>query len=237
MVNMAEEAKKANKPKRPKQDALVTWRMEWFPVQNSQNKMYTDKLVGILDKRVRKTPVIFALYNHGRPVFVGQSEQGVSRLRAHINSNKKRMWFDRLALYTLAKRRQLNDVEALMNRIMWPQKQGKNFMRAKNLADPVKRDVKVWAWQESKKINRALRPLEKKLNRTVTKLDRKETKIRKVYARKIERAKDKNKQRHLRSVRDQKLKIISAERKRLQPWRNNITQWTAKLRTFQNMKV
>ncbi len=234
---MAEGEKQKGKAKRPKADALVTWKMEWFPVQVPQNKQYTDRLVSIVEKRVRRTPVIYALYNHGRLVNVGQSDQGIARMKNQINSNKKRMWFDRFAIYTLAKRRQLNDVEALMNRIMWPQKAGKNFMRARNLADPVRGDVRRWASAESRKITRTLRPLERKLNRSANQLDRKEKRIRKSYLKRIEKAKDKNRQRHLRSERDKRLKVLNTARKRLQPWRNAIVQWNAKLKTFQNLKV
>ncbi len=235
-----EKAKAKAKPKasRPKNDSLVTWKIEWFPATLSQNKMYTDKLVNILDKRIRRTPLLYATYNHGRLASIGQSDQGISKLKGQIIANKNRASFDRFAIYTLAKRRQLNDLEALATHIAWPQKSsGKNFVRAKNLGDHVRKDVRAWSSGEARKINRTLRPLERRYARSMKSFDKKETRIRKTYLKRIDKAKDKNRQRHLRAERDRKLKVISNQRKRLQPWRNAINSWNAKLKVFQNTKI
>jgi hypothetical protein len=233
---MAENAK-SKTAKRPKQDALVTWRMEWFPVQVPQNKLYTDKLVSILEKRVRRAPTLYALYNRGRLVGVGQSDSGITRLKAAVQANKKRAQFDRFALYTLAKRRHLNDIEAITTRIMWPQRAQRNFARAKNLGDVARRDVRSWSISETRRINRSLRPLERRYESTRRRLDKKEVQIRKRYLKRIEKAKDKARQRSLRSERDRKLKAISTQRRSLQPWRNSILSWQAKARSFQSIKI
>ncbi len=234
VFNMAENSKQNA---RPKQDALVTWRMEWFPVQVPQNKMYTDKLVSILDKRVRRAPVVYALYNKGRLVEVGQSDSGIAKVKAAVQANKRKARFDRLAVYTLAKRRHLNDFSALAVRIAWPQKQMRNFTRARDLGDVARRDVRQWASSEARRADRSRRPLERRYNSTRRRLDTQEVRIRKSYLKRIERARDAVRQRSLRAERDRRLKSISVQRKRLQPMRNSIAMWQAKARSFQSIKM
>ncbi len=230
---------KAKKTSKPKNDAVVTWKMEWFPASLSQNAMYSDQLLNILGKRVRRAPFVYSAYNHGKLVWIGSSPEGMSKHEIGMwKAQIKKHTFDRFSVYTLAKRKQANDLETLAWHIAFPGKSsGKNFARAKNLGDVARRDVKHWATTESRKIQRTLRPLERKYNKSVRRLEVKEHKLRKSYGKRIDKAKDKGRQKKFRAERDKKLKWVSMERKKLHPWRNSIAQWAAKWRTFQNLKV
>ena len=221
-----------------KQQALVAKKIEWLPIAHPQNKMYTDRLLWILDKRVKKDPMLFVLYNNGRIVWIGQSDQGMSKLKSQAMANKKKKWWDRFAIYTISNRAYLNDVEALATRIAMHEKIGyKNFAKAKNTTEDVKKDVRNWANAEIKTVNRSLRPLEKKYKRAVSKLDIKEKKLRKKYLKRIEKAKDKKRQVSLRVERDKKINELRMQRKKLAPWRQSITAWQAKIRSFESIKL
>ncbi len=235
---MAEEAK-AKKAARPKMDALVTWRMESFPISVSQNKMYTDRLVTILDRRVRRTPAVLSYYKQGRLVWLGSTQQGITpQVRAGILKQARARSFDRFSIYTLAKRRHANDIEALATHIAMPDRaSAKNFTRARNLGDVVRRDVRQWASGEARKVNRALRPMERKLNSSVRRLDKQEKRLRKSYGKRIDKAKDAMRQKKLRAERDRRISVLNTQRKRLQPLRANIAKRQAELRSFQNIKV
>lgn len=235
---MAEKNAK-EKGARPKNDALVTWRMESFPIAVSQNKLYTDKLLGILDRRVRRNPAVFSYYNRGRLVWLGSSQQGITpQVKAGIMREAKKRSFDRFSVYTLAKRRHANDIEALAAHVAWPEKSAsKNFAKAKNLGEVVRRDVRQWSSQEARKINRGLKPLIRRYDKTLKKLDKQEEKLRKSYGKRIEKAKDAVRQKKLRLERDKRVNVLKAQRKRLQPLRNEIAKREAELKTFINLKV
>ncbi len=232
---MAENAKRSA---RPKNDALVTWRMESFPVSVSQNKLYTDRLVNILDRRIRRNPTVYSLYSRGRLVEIGSSDRGIQRLRSAVQANKKRVRFDRFAIYTLAKRRHANDIEALARRIAFPQDSStRNFARARNLGDVVRRDVRQWSTSESRRITRSLRPMERRLASTTRRLDSQEARLRKSYSRRIEQARDAMRQKRLRIERDRRITTLNVQRRRLQPLRENIAKRQSELRTYLNLKV
>ena len=227
----------AKKSARPKNDALVTWRMESFPIYLPANRLYTDKLVGILDKRVRRNPVVYSLYSRGRLIEIGSSD-GIQRLKSAVQANKKRFRFDRFAVYTLSKRRHVSDIEALARRIAFPaETAAKSFTRAKNLGDVVRKDVRHWSVSEEKRINRSLRPMQKKFDRSLMKLDRQEERLRKSYSKRIEKAKDAVRQKRLRLERDKRFNVLRVQRRKLQPLRKAIAQREAELRTFLNMKI
>jgi hypothetical protein len=232
---MAEEKKSA----RPKNDVLVTWRMESFPISVSQNKAYTDRLVGILDRRVRRNPAVLSYYNRGRLVWLGSTQQGITpQVRSGILREARKHSFDRFSVYTLAKRRHANDIEALARRIAFPEQAAtRNFTRARDLGDVVRRDVRQWATNETRRINRSLRPMERRLDQTSRRLDRQEERLRKSYSKRIERASDAARQKKLRTERDRRISVLSTQRRRLQPLRNQIAQRQAELRSFQNIKV
>ncbi len=228
----------AKRGARLKNDALVTWRIESFPISVSQNKLYTDRLVGILDRRIRRNPTIYSLYSRGRLVEIGSSDQGIQRLRGVVQANKKKARFDRFAVYTLAKRRHANDIEALARRIAFPQDgSAKNFAKARNLGEVVRRDVRQWSTAETRRINRALRPMERKYAKSVRRLEKQEARLRKSYSKRIEKARDAMRQKKLRTERDKRINSLKVQRRRLQPLRNNILQRQAELRTFQNLEI
>lgn len=221
-----------------KQQAFVQKKIELLPIDNPQNKAYTDKLLQILDRRIRNDPVLFVLYNNGRIVWIGQSDRGVSRMRTQVLANKKRRSWDTFAIYTIAKRAYLNDAEALATRIAMHEKIGyKNFTRAKNTTEDVKKDIMKWANAEIRTANRSLRPIERKYNRAMLRLDSREKGIRKSYLKKIEKAKDKNRQNRLRAEREKRIEALRILRKKLAPLRQNIATWQAKIRSFQNIRL
>lgn len=219
-----------------KQQALVAKKIEMVPIDNSQNKQYTDKLVSVLDKRLKKDPLLFVLYNNGRIVSVGQSDQGILKLKSQVAANKRKRSWDRLAIYTLSNRAYLNDVEALVTRLAMRQS-GRNFARAKNALDVVKKDMRTWAGSEIRVINRSLFPLERRYKKAMARFDSREERLRKRYQKRIEHAKDKARQRSLRSERDRKISELRTQRKRLAPWREEIARWQAKARSFQNIRL
>lgn len=233
---MAENAKRSA---RPKNDALVTWRMESFPISVSQNKMYTDRLVNILDRRVRRNPVVLSYYNKGKLVWVGSTQQGITpQMRAGILREARKRSFDRFSVYTLAKRRHANDIEALTRRIAFPRTSAsKNFTRARDLGDVVRRDVRQWAASETRRINRSLRPMERRLGSTERRIDRQESRLRKSFSRRIDRARDAARQRSLRTERDRRISALAVQRRRLQPLRQNIARRREELRAYQNLRV
>lgn len=222
----------------PKQQAFVQKKIEWIPIDNPQNKAYTDKLLQILDRRVRNDPVLFVLYNNGRIVWIGQSDKGVSGMRTHVLANKKRKSWDKFAIYTIANRAYLNDAEALATRIAMHEKIGyKNFTRAKNTTEEIKKDMRKWANAEIRVVNRSLRPLERKYSRAMFRLDSRERQIRKSYLKRIEKAKEKKRQNKLRAERDKRIEALRMQRKKLAPLRQNILTWQAKMRSFQNIRL
>jgi hypothetical protein len=221
-----------------KQQAFVQKKIELLPIDNPQNKAYTDKLLRILDRRIRNDPVLFVLYNNGRIVQIGQSDRGVSRMRTQVLANKKRRSWDTFAIYTIANRAYLNDAEALATRIAMHEKIGyKNFTRAKNTTEDVKKDIMKWANAEIRTASRSLSPIERKYNRAMLRLDSREKSIRKSYLKRIEKAKDKNRQNRLRAEREKRIEALRILRKKLAPLRQNIATWQAKIRSFQNIRL
>ncbi len=222
----------------PKQKAFVAKKIEWLQIENPQNKWYTDKLLQILDRRVRTDPMLFVLYSNGRIFWIGQSDKGISKLRTQVLANKKKRSWDSFAIYTIANRSYLNDAEALATRIAMHAKIGyKNFTRAKNTTEDVKKDMRTWANAEIRMASRSLRPLERKYKKTLWRLDTKEKKIRKSYLKRIEKAKDAMRQKRLRAERDRKISVLKTQRKKLSPWRQSIAVWQARVRSFQNIKL
>lgn len=195
------------------------------------------RLLAFLDKRVKKDPALFVLYRNGRVVAMDRSDQGVSKLKSMAVANtKKRLW-DKFAVYTLANRAYLNDVEALATRIAMSQKIAlKNFAKAKNTTEDVKRDINKWASSEVKTINRSLSPLEHKYRKGLSRLDAQEKKLRKSFMKKIDRAKGKSRRKSLRAQRDKRIEQLRMQRKRLAPLRKSILSWQAKLRSFDSVK-
>lgn len=220
-----------------KQQAFVQKKIEWLPIDNP-NKAYTDKLLQILDRRVRNDPVLFVLYDNGRIVWIGQSDRGVAAMKTRVLANKKRKSWDSFAIYTIANRAYLNDAEALATRIAMHEKIGyKNFTRAKNTTEDVKKDIRKWANAEIRVVSRSLRPIERRYNRAMQRLDTKEKRLRKSFLQRIEKAKDKKRQSKLRTERDRRIDALRVQRKRLAPWRQNINNLQAKIRSFQNIRL
>ena len=100
-----------------RQQALVLKRIEKLPIEHPASKMYMDKLLSIIDRRVRREPVLFVLYNKGRMVWIGNSEQGIAKLKSQAMANRKRRWWDKFTVFTLSKGAYLNDVEAIATHI------------------------------------------------------------------------------------------------------------------------
>ena len=71
-----------------KPQALVSKRIEQLPISRSQNKMYSDRLLSVLDKRVRNDPALFVFYRNGRVVGMDRSDQGISKFRSIVEVNK-----------------------------------------------------------------------------------------------------------------------------------------------------
>ncbi len=221
------------KAKAPKQLALIAKRIEWLPIKSGE---FSDRMLKALDKNIRKQPIVYGLFKNGKLVVVGQSE-GLGKLRSYIMSNKKKQWWDRFAIYTLSKRKYLNDIEALTVRMSWPTKAAaKNFTRASNMTNSVKGDVNKWINGQMKGTARTLRPMEKRYSRIRKKLEGKANKLRKTYMKRIMKAKDIKIQKRLRAERDKRLKDIGAQVKKLYPWQKNITMLQRKMRELQKLK-
>lgn len=221
-----------------KPQALVAKKIEWLPIDNPQNKMYTDKLLSMLDRRVKRDPMLYVLYRNGRMVRIGQSDQGMSKLKSIAMDNKKKKTWDKFAIYTISKRAYLNDVEALANRIAMDQRLGwRNFARARNTTEDIKADIRKWASTEIRGIERTLRPLDRKYRKSMQRFDTKEKKLRKGFGKRIDKAKDAARQKALRMDRDKRIMKLRMERKKLAPWRQSIVSWQAKIRSFQATKL
>lgn len=221
-----------------RQKALIVKKIEKLPIEHPANRLYTDKLLSILHNRVRNEPVLFVLYNKSKIVGIGHSEQGVIKLRTEAIRNKKRRWWDRFTIFAVTDPGYLNDVEALAKHIAMHEKIGYgNFTRAKNFTEKVRSDVKAWTATEMRTINRSLKPAEKKYHTTLSRINAKEEKIRKQYAKRIEKAKDKRRQISLRKQRDTRIERLRVERKALAPLRYSIASMQAKIQSFQNVKI
>lgn len=213
-------------------------KIEGLPISNPQNSQYTDRLLTILDRRVRKDPVLFVLYNNGRISGIGQSDKGVARLKSQAAANKKKRAFDRFDVYTLSDGAYLNDIEAIAGRMLSHNKAGvRNFAKAKNTTEEVKSDVRKWASSEERRVNRHLRPVERKYKTDIARLDRQEHHLRKRYAKRIEHARDQKRQRTLREERDKKITSLRVQRKRLAPLRSRIASLQAEVRSFQSVRL
>ncbi len=242
---MAKKAKAAKKAPRKRSSggkkALIMKKIEWMPISNSHNSMFTDKMVSTLEKRIRRDPALWVFYGpNGKVTWAEPAEQGTAKLRAWVAMNKKKHWFEKFGVYTISKRAYMSDIDALASRLVSSsgnmQMKPKNFMRAKNTGEEVKRDMNQWANTEMRKINRGLKPLERKYKRSMARLDTKEHKLRKRYMKRIEKAKDSMRQKKLRVERDKKVMQLKMQRKKLQPWRNSINMWNSKLKSFQDVK-
>ncbi|MFI5412566.1 MAG: hypothetical protein ACHQX1_01610 [Candidatus Micrarchaeales archaeon] len=238
---MAKKAAKAPKKRSSGgRKALIMKRIEWMPISNSHNSMFTDRMVMSLEKRIRKDPALWVFYGpNGKVTWAEPAENGTAKLRAWVKMNKKKHWFEKFGVYTISKRAYMSDIDALASRLIssgsMPMKP-KNFMRAKNTGEEVKRDMNQWANTEMKKINRSLKPMERKYKKSLWRLDKKEEKLRKRYMKRIEKAKDGMRQKKLRTERDKKVMQLKMQRKKLDPWRKNIVMWNSKLKSFQNVK-
>lgn len=221
-----------------RQKALIVKRIEKLPIEHPANRMYSDKLLSILHNRIKREPVLFVLFNKSKIVGIGHSEDGIARLRSQAMSNRKRRWWDKFTVYAVTDPGYLNDVEALATHIAMHEKIGyRSFAKAKNFTEKVKQDVKAWTATEIRVINRSLKPMEKKYHRTLSRIDAKEKKVRKAYAKRIEKTEDKRRQNSLRKQRDKKIDRLRAERKALAPLRYNIASMQAKIQSFQNIKL
>lgn len=229
-MEMAEKKKRSAVP-------LIVKKIEEFPVELANNKLYTTQLLQILDKNVRRDPVIYALYNHGKLVWIGSTE-GIVGLKSMVLKNMKKKTWDRFALYSVSNRKYIPDLVALASRLALPAKAaGTHFTRAQNAADEVKRGINKWTGLQIKGINRTLKPTVRKYNVWTRRFDVKENRIRKGFGKRIDRAKDQVRQKAYRVARDKKLKELSKQRaKLLQPLRKSIGEWQSKMRSFEKIR-
>jgi hypothetical protein len=227
-------AKKA--AKRARSVPLIVRKIEGFPIELAGNKLYTEKLLQVLDKKVRKAPIIYAFYNHGRMVWMDSAE-GIARMRtAAMKNMKKRVW-DKFTIYTVSNRRYVPDLVTLARRIAGQTQTAGNFTRAQNAAEDVKRDINKWTGAQMKSINRTLKPTIRKYDVWTRRFDVRDARIRKSFGKRIDRAKDQMKQKAYRMARDKRLKELNKQRaKVLLPLRKNIGMWQAKMRSFQRIR-
>ncbi len=219
-----------------KPQTLVSKKIELLPIERSQNKMYSNKLLAVLDKRVRKDPALLVFYRNGRVVAMDVSD-GISRLKGMVAANRKKRTWDRFAIYTLANRAFLNDVQALATRIAMDDRIAlKNFAKAKNTTEDVKRDINKWATGEVRSIDRSLTPLTRKYKKSVARLDVQEARLRKGFSKRIEKARDAARQKKLRAERDRRIEKLKVQRRKLGPLRESILKLQALESTFDDVK-